>query len=135
VSRSPKELLDTATTIAVVGMSDDPSKAACRIPQDLIRAGFTVIPVNPFHEVVQGLRSYATLADIGQPIDIVDVFRPPRDAPEVARQSVAAGAGALWLQLGIRSAESRGIATAGGLDYVEDLCIMVMRREAGITRH
>ena len=131
---SPKEILQYARTIAVVGASRDPSKAAGSVPPSMQRHGFRIIPVNPYADELYGEKAYRTLADVPEPIDIVDVFRPSPDAPEVARQAVAVGARAVWLQQGIRSAEARRIATEGGLDYVEDNCIAVERALHQVTK-
>lgn len=130
----PVELLEHATTIAVVGCSRHAEKDAHRIPKTLQGAGFRVIPVNPNTDTILGERAYATVDEIDEPIDIVDVFRPPEDAPEVARRAVKAGAKALWLQLGITSDEAREIAEEAGLDYVENECAGATVRRHGITR-
>lgn len=130
----PVELLQGASTIAVVGCSRHAEKDAHRIPKILQGAGFHVIPVNPHADEILGERAYDTVDEIEEPIDIVDVFRPPEDAPEVARRAVKAGAKALWLQLGITSAEARAIAEESGLDYVEDECTGATVRRHGITR-
>ena len=90
------------------------------------RRGFRVIPINPFADSLFGERVYRTLAEVPEKIDIVDVFRPAADAPEIARQAVAIGAKALWLQLDIRSEEARRIAESAGLDYVEDECTAIV---------
>jgi len=110
----------------VVGASRDPSKAGGSVPEGLQRRGFRIIPINPFADVLFGEKVYRTLADVPEKIDLVDVFRPAEDAPEIARQAVAVGARALWLQLDIRSTEARQIAEAAGLDYVEDECTAVV---------
>jgi len=122
-----REILEYARTVAVVGASRDPSKPSGKIPYLLQHRGFRIIPINPNVETMLGERAYPSLLDIPEPVDVVDVFRPADDAPEIARQAVAIGARALWLQLGIVSAEARAIAEAAGLDYVEDTC---MGREA-----
>jgi len=124
--RSPEEILRSARTIAVVGASRDPSKAAGSVPAGLQRRGFRIIPVNPFADELFGERVYRTLLEVLEPVDLVDVFRPAADAPEVARQAAAIGAKALWLQLDIRSPEARRIAQAAGMDYVEDQCTAVI---------
>jgi predicted CoA-binding protein len=126
LSRSPQEILERSTTIAVVGASRDPNKAGGSVPEGLQRRGFRVIPINPFAEVLFGERVYRSLAEVPEKIDLVDVFRPAADAPEIARQAVAVGAKALWLQEDIRSQEARSIAEAAGLDYVEDECTAVV---------
>ncbi|MEA2656714.1 MAG: uncharacterized protein QOI23_2079 [Chloroflexota bacterium] len=96
------------------------------MPEGLQRRGFRVIPINPFAEVLFGERVYRSLAEVPEKIDLVDVFRPAADAPEIARQAVAVGAKALWLQEDIRSQEARSIAEAAGLDFVEDECTAVV---------
>jgi uncharacterized protein len=124
--RASNEILQDAKTIAVVGASRDPSKAGGSVPEGLQRRGFRVIPINPFADTLFGERVYRSLLDVPDKIDIVDVFRPSRDTPEIARQAVAVGARALWLQLDIRSEEARRIAEAAGMDYVEDECTAVV---------
>jgi predicted CoA-binding protein len=126
VARSSHEILERATTIAVVGASRDPSKAGGSVPEGLQQRGFRIIPINPFADTLFGERVYRSLSEVPVKIDIVDVFRPAQDAPEIARQAVAVGADALWLQLDIRSSEARRIAEAAGLDYVEDECTAVV---------
>jgi predicted CoA-binding protein len=119
-------VLASAKTIAVVGASRDPRKAGGSVPEGLQRRGFRIIPINPFADELFGERVYRTLAEVPEKIDLVDVFRPAADAPEIARQAVAIGAKALWLQLDITSADARRIAEAGGLDYVENECTAVV---------
>jgi uncharacterized protein len=128
VRRTSHEILQGAKTIAVVGASRDPFKAGGSVPEGLQERGFRIIPVNPYASELFGEPVYKTLLDIPSDIqvDIVDVFRPSADAPEIARQAVAIGAKALWLQLGIRSGEARRIAETAGLDYVENECTAVV---------
>jgi len=110
----------------VVGASRNPDKAGGSVPEGLQRRGFRIIPINPFAEVLFGERVYHSLAEVPDKIDLVDVFRPAADAPEIARQAVAIGAKALWLQLDIRSEEARRIAESAGLDFIEDECTAVV---------
>ena len=124
--RPAPEVLASAKTIAVVGASRDPRKAGGSVPEGLQRRGFRIIPINPFADELFGERVYRTLADVPEKVDLVDVFRPSGDAPDIARQAVAIGAKALWLQEDIRSEEARRIAEAGGLDFVEDECTAVI---------
>ena len=131
---SPAQILRDASVIAVVGLSRDPGKAAHRVPAALQEAGFRIIPVNPEASELLGEPSFATLADIPDPVDLVLVFRPARFAPALAEQAVAIGAKALWLQLGIVSPEARQIAERAGLRYVEDHCAAVERARAGIVK-
>lgn len=126
MSKSSWEILDQATTIAVVGASRDPNKAGGSVPAGLQARGFRIIPINPFADTLFGEPVYRWLSEVPVKIDLVDVFRPAADAPEIARQAVAVGAKALWLQLDIRSDEARHIAEAAGLDYVEDECTAVV---------
>jgi predicted CoA-binding protein len=125
-NRTSHQILEGATTIAVVGASRDPNKAGGSVPFGLQRRGFRIIPINPFADELFGERVYRSLSEVPDKIDIVDVFRPAGDAAEIARQAVAVGAKAVWLQLEIRSDEARRIAEAAGLDYVEDECTAVV---------
>ena len=127
--RTPEEILREAKTVAMVGASPNPAKASHGVMRYLLAQGYRVIPVRPQDcDDVLGVACVATLADIDEPIDLVDVFRRPEHTPQHAQEAVDAGAKALWLQLGIRSDEARRIATEGGLDYVEDLCTAVVHR-------
>ncbi|HVH63140.1 MAG TPA: CoA-binding protein [Candidatus Dormibacteraeota bacterium] len=126
MSRSPQEVLERTRTIAVVGASRDSNKAGGSVPAGLQRRGFKIIPINPYADTLFGERVYRSLLDVPVPVDLVDVFRPAADAPAIARQAVAIGARALWLQLDIRSEEARRIAESAGLDYVEDECTAVI---------
>jgi predicted CoA-binding protein len=128
VREHARDVLARSRTVAVVGFSATPGKAAHDAPMELVRRGFDVIPVNPRVEEIAGLRTVPDLASIDRPVDLVDVFRPAPETPDVARQAVAIGAKALWLQLGITSGEAREIAEDGGLDYVEDQCVAPISR-------
>jgi len=131
---SPAQVLRDVSVIAVVGLSRDPAKAAHSVPAALQAAGFRVIPVNPEASELLGEPCYPTLAAVPEPVDLVLVFRPARFAPDIAEQAVRIGAKALWLQLGIASAEARRIAESAGLRYVEDHCAAVERARARITK-
>jgi uncharacterized protein len=126
MAKSSHEILQGAKTIAVVGASRDPNKAGGSVPDGLQRRGFRIIPINPYADMLFGERVYRSLLDVPEKIDIVDVFRPASDAPQIARQAAAVGAKALWLQLDIRSSEARRIAEEAGMDYVEDECTAVV---------
>ena len=104
------------------------------MPATLQAAGFRVIPVNPYAEAVLGEKSYPSLTDITESVDVVEVFRPSAEAPGIARAAVAIGAKALWLQSGLLSQEARAIAEQAGLSYVEDRCMAVDRAVFGITK-
>jgi predicted CoA-binding protein len=135
MSKTGKEILEASTVIAVVGASRDPYKAGGSVPVGLQQRGFRIIPINPHADTLFGERVYRSLAEVPEKIDLVDVFRPAADAPEIAKQAVAIGAKALWLQLDIRSDEARRIAEAGGLDYVEDECTAVTTALHRITKN
>ncbi|MFV2103339.1 CoA-binding protein [Micromonospora sp. LOL_024] len=132
--RSAQQILADSAVIAVVGASRDPAKAAHRVPAELQRYGWRIIPVNPIADELFGEPVYRSLADIPHPVDLVDVFRPAEDAVDVVRQAVAFGAPAVWLQLGIVSPPARRIAEEAGVDYVENRCLIVERAAAGLTR-
>lgn len=118
-----KQLLIEATTIAMVGASSNPEKASHGIMTKLQRVGYRVIPVNPKEREVIGERAYASLRDIPDRVDIVDVFRRSEDTPAIADDAVAIGAKALWLQTGISNEDTAARAEAGGLMVVMDACI------------
>jgi predicted CoA-binding protein len=118
-----RQLLTDATTIAIVGASSNPEKASYGIMQKLQRAGYRVIPVNPRETEILGERSYPSLIDVPERIDIVDVFRRAEDTPAIADDAVRIGAKALWLQSDIVSEDAAARAKAGGLIVVMDACI------------
>ena len=127
-----ERILTGYSTITVVGASASPAKAAHRVPRHMQRHGWRIIPVNPHADEIFGERVYRMLADVPDRVGLVDVFRPSWQAADIARQAVAAGATALWLQLGIASGEARDIAVDAGLLYVEDRCLLVEQRRLGL---
>ncbi len=127
-------LFDRSKTVAVVGASENPEKPSNKIPKILLDAGFTMIPVNPTAQEIHGQKVYASLEDIPVHVDIVDVFRPPAEAPGVAESAVTIGANTLWLQMGITSEHAKEIAEGNGLDYVEDLCIGATVNRLGYSK-
>ena len=122
-----RHLLENTRTIALVGASPKPNRPSHGVMAFLQRSGYRVIPVNPVAAgaTILGETVYATLAEIGEPIDMVDVFRRAEDTPPVAEEAVAVGAKFLWLQLGIASDEAAATATKGGLDVVMDRCTAI----------
>jgi predicted CoA-binding protein len=132
--RTAQQILADANVIAVVGASRDPSKSAHSVPRQILRHGWRIIPVNPFTDEIFGLKTVPTLADIDEPIDLVNIFRPSHDALEVVRQAIEIKAPAVWLQTGIVSREARRLAEEAGIDYVEDRCIAVERAVAQLTK-
>jgi predicted CoA-binding protein len=131
-----ERILRDFSRIAVVGFSSDPSKASHALPAKLARAGFHILAVNPKLEQALGRPAYKRLQDIPpeEGLEVVLVFRPSAEAPDIALQAVRSGARALWLQDGIRSDEARATAEGAGLLYVEDRCIGVEQALLRITK-
>ena len=127
--RSPEHILRDAKTIALVGASPNPARPSHGVMRYLMRQGYRVIPVRPLDcDQVLGVPCVASLAEIDERIDLVDVFRNEEAAPGHAREAVEAGAKAFWLQLDLRSPEARAICEESGLDYVEDECTAIIHR-------
>jgi uncharacterized protein len=127
--RSPADILRDARTIALVGASPRPDRPSHSVMRYLLAQGYDVIPVRPRDcDEVLGVPCVRSLSEIDRRIDLVDVFRRADHTPAHAREAVEVGAGALWLQLGIVSDESRRIAEEAALDYVEDLCTAIVHR-------
>jgi uncharacterized protein len=122
----------TTKTIAVVGASADPTKAAHVIPRYLQSQGYRILPVNPRGGELFGERVFRSLAEIDVPVDVVDVFRPAEEAPELARQAIAIGAKVLWLQVGIESDEAQRLAEAAGLTVVMNRCMGATHAQLGL---
>jgi predicted CoA-binding protein len=121
-------ILREARTIAVVGASARPSRPSHGVMRYLLAQGYRCIPVTPRADEVLGVPAVVSLVEIEEPIDLVDVFRRPEHCAGHAREAVDAGAKALWLQLGIVSAEARRVAEEAGLAYVEDACTAIVHR-------
>jgi predicted CoA-binding protein len=133
MSRSPEQILRDAHTIAIVGASPRPHRPSHGVMAYLMQAGYRCIPVRPRDcDEVLGVPCVASLAEIEEEIDLVDVFRRPEFCPGVAREAAAVGAKALWLQLGIVSPEAGIVARESGMDYVEDACTAIVHRAARI---
>jgi len=124
-----KRLLETARSVAVVGLSPKPERDSYQVAKYLLEHGYRVIPVNPVVEEVLGQKSYPDLESLPGPVDVVDVFRRSEFVPPIAEQAVALGAKALWLQLGVRHDQAAALARDKGLLVVQDLCIKVMHHK------
>jgi predicted CoA-binding protein len=124
------DLLRSSRRIAVVGASSNPARPSFGVFRTLLAAGYECVPVNPNEAAVLGVPAVASLAEAaaGGRIDIVDVFRRAELTEEIARDAVAVGARALWLQLGVVNLESARIAAAGGLAVVMDRCTAIELR-------
>ena len=120
-----QRILHQSRTVAIVGLSPKALRASNFVGFYADRHGYEVIPVNPREDEIMGFKCYPSLADIPGPVDVVDVFRDPSAAIDIAQQAVAIQAGALWLQFGVISDEAAEIAKAGGLDVVMGRCFKI----------
>jgi predicted CoA-binding protein len=114
-----------ARTVAIVGLSRNELRPSYFVGYYLKRHGYRVIPVNPRETEILGEHSFASLADVPVPVDIVNVFRAPDALPEIAREAVAIRAGTLWCQFGVINEEGARIAEAGGVTVIMDRCLKV----------
>jgi predicted CoA-binding protein len=120
-----QRVLNSATTIAIVGLSRNELRASYFVGYYLKRHGYQVIPVNPRESEILGEKCYPSLLDVPVAVDVVNVFRAPDALPGIARDTVAIGAGALWCQFGVINEEGAKIATDGGVTVIMDRCIKV----------
>jgi uncharacterized protein len=120
-----QRVLHSAKTIAIVGLSTNELRASYFVGYYLKRHGYRIIPVNPRESEILGEKCYASLTDIAEPVDIVNVFRAPTALPQIARDTVTIGAGALWCQFGVINEEGARIAEDGGVTVIMDRCIKV----------
>ncbi|MBO2944932.1 CoA-binding protein [Paenibacillus sp. F411] len=118
-------ILANAGSIAVVGLSDKPDRTSHLVSMAMQSRGYRIIPVNPGAEHILGETCYPSLADIKEPVDIVNVFRRSEYCAEVAQEAAAIGAKVLWLQQGIWSEEAARIAQENGMTVIMDRCIKV----------
>ncbi|MGB7926312.1 MAG: CoA-binding protein [Pyrinomonadaceae bacterium] len=117
-----KQILDECRTIAVVGLSSNPSRASNGVAGYMKEQGYTVVPVNPNEQEVLGLKSYPTLADVPGEIDLVDIFRRSEDAGQIVDEAIKLGAKAVWLQEGVIDDEAAKRAKDAGLLVVMNRC-------------
>ena len=119
------ELIRDAKTIAVVGVSSRPDRASNEVAKYLIDARYTVYLVNPTETEIFGMPVYDAVAEVPEPVDIVDIFRRPEDMPPVVADAIASGAKAVWMQLGIVNEAAAAEARAAGLEVVMDRCAKI----------
>ncbi|HEY9876962.1 MAG TPA: CoA-binding protein [Leptolyngbyaceae cyanobacterium] len=127
-----RQLLTNTRTIAVVGHSDRPDRVSYRIAQYLRQAGYHVFPVNPTVASIDGERCYATLADLPEAVDMVNVFRRSEFLPAVVEEAIEANARAVWAQLGISHPDAAAKAQAVGVPLVMDACIKIEHHRLAI---
>ena len=119
-----KEILSKYKSIAMIGVSNDPTKASTIVMKYMQNYGYKVYPINPSAkgQKILGEEVFEKITDIKEPVEIVDVFRPSREALEIANDTIKIGAKVLWLQLGIKNAEAKSIVESNNIEYVEDRC-------------
>ena len=120
-----QQVLFAARTIAIVGLSKNELRASYFVGYYLRRHGYRVIPVNPRETEIFDEKSYPSLTDISEPVDIVNVFRAPEALPAIAKEAVAIGASALWCQFGVINTDAAQIAADGGVTVIMDRCLKV----------
>jgi predicted CoA-binding protein len=126
------EVLSTARVIAVVGHSDKPDRTSYRIAQYLRNAGYKVYPVNPTVESIDGEKSYGTLSEIPESVDIVNVFRRSEHVAAIVAEAIITGADTIWTQLGVVDETALDRALEAGLNVAMDRCIKVEHGRLGI---
>ena len=119
-----KNILTKYKTIAMIGVSNDPTKASTIVMKYMQKYGFKVYPVNPRAkgQKILGEEVFEKITDIKNPVDIVDVFRPSKEVLDIAKDTIQIGAKVLWLQLGIKNEEAKKIVEKNKIEYVEDKC-------------
>jgi uncharacterized protein len=120
-----QRVLHTASTIAIVGLSDNELRASYFVGYYLKRHGYRIIPVNPREPEILGETCFPSLLDVPVPVDVVNVFRAPDALPGIARDAVTIGAGAFWCQFGVINTEAAQIAEDGGVTVIMDRCLKV----------
>lgn len=124
-AKTLRRILDSNTTVAVVGMSNKVYRPSYFVGKYLVDHGYTMIPVNPTFDEVLGQKSYASLGDIPVPVDIVDCFRRPGEMISLAEQAIAIKAKVLWMQLSVVNHDACRLAQDAGLEVVMDRCTKI----------
>ncbi|MCF2143240.1 MAG: CoA-binding protein [Candidatus Heimdallarchaeota archaeon] len=125
LTKEIEEIILASKTIAVVGASRNPMKAAHSVPKYLQKKGYRIIPVNPKAERILGEKCYANLRAIPKPVDIVDIFRPAEATAAIVKEAIILEPKLIWLQLGIKSKEAKAIAKKYHIPFIQDHCLMV----------
>jgi predicted CoA-binding protein len=125
---SIKEILEKYKTIAVVGLSSQTWRPSYSVSKYMQSAGYRIIPVNPHETEVLGEKAYASLDDVPEPIEIVNIFRRPEHVTEIVETAIRRRAPVVWMQLGVANQSAADRAMAAGLEVVMDRCILVEHR-------
>ena len=120
-----RRILKTSRTIAVVGLSAEWFRPSYFAAKYMLEHGYRIIPVNPRHAEILGQKCHASLRDIAEPVDLVDVFRRTEDVLPIAEDAIAIGAKVLWQQIGVRNEAAAAKAQAAGLDTVMNRCVKI----------
>lgn len=134
-TRTIREILGSAKTIAIVGLSNEPTKASNMVASYLQDEGYTIVPIHPKANTILGERAYAKLSDVPFHIDVVDIFRPASEAPAIVDEAIKAGAKAVWMQLRLANLEAAQKAKDAGLKVVADKCIKMEHGRFGGMLH
>jgi len=129
------DILSKYKKIAVYGMSKNPSKPAYTVPMYMRENGYSVIPINPTTDAIADMKTYRSLSEIEEEVEILNVFRPSAEAVDIVEQAIErkntiGDLKAVWLQLGIYNDEAKVLAEANGLEYIENACMFVEHRKA-----
>jgi len=124
-----RKVMERYKTVVVVGLSSNPEKPSHFVPKYLKEHGYTIIPVNPTAKgEILGEKVYAGLKDVPQKVEVVDIFRPPKDVPPIVEEAIAIGAKVVWMQEGIVNNAAAERAKAAGLTVIMDKCMMKVHR-------
>src|SRR5688572_4105741 len=132
--QTPRQILEKSETIAVVGASPYPTEAANWVPAHMQYHGWRIIPVTEQATEIFGERAYPRLADIPEPVDLVNIFRTDREPGDIVREAIAIGAHAVWLQLHVVCPDGPRLADEAGIPYIEDNCVAIERTLGYLTR-
>ncbi|GAB3796795.1 CoA-binding protein [Virgibacillus kimchii] len=127
-----KEILKTAKTIAVVGLSDNPDRTSYQISKVMQESGYKIIPVNPTVDEVLGEKAYAALEEVPDEVDIINVFRRPEFLPDIAKDAAKTNCRVFWAQQGVVNEEAYDYLTERGFTVIMDLCIKVQHAVLGV---
>ena len=124
-----KFILEHSKTIAAIGCSSNPEKAAHRIPKYMKEHGYKIIPVNPNSENILGEKTYKSILDVKEKLDIVNIFRPSEECLEVVKEAVTIKPKVIWMQTGIINEEAKKLAEKNGIKVVMDKCMMAEHKK------